>query len=197
MARAKEFECDHVLEKAMCLFWSRGYEATGIQELVDATGISRSSLYDTFGDKRGLFLAALEHYVSHRSTQLLRYLDNPDAGLNAIQELFQAQVEYVLAQDNDGCMLVDTTASSMHQDADVEKILHSNRNALEIAFERVLQQAQLRSEIHAEANLTDLARFLTIVHLGLAIYGKLKPERKQLEDAVGVVMSVLQSNKNK
>ena len=62
MARPKEFERDVVLDRAMRVFWSRGYEATSIQALVDRMGIQRGSLYGTFGHKRALFFAAIDRY---------------------------------------------------------------------------------------------------------------------------------------
>ena len=62
MARHKEFEREVVLEKAMATFWRYGYEGTSVQTLVENMGINRGSIYDTFGDKRSLFLAAIQHY---------------------------------------------------------------------------------------------------------------------------------------
>jgi len=63
MARAKEFDREKVLERAMHVFWARGYEATSLPELLDAMQIGRQSMYDTFGDKRALFIAALDRYI--------------------------------------------------------------------------------------------------------------------------------------
>lgn len=62
MARTKAFEIDAVLDKAMRLFWTQGYEKTSMQDLVDNMGINRKSIYDTFGDKHTLFLKALARY---------------------------------------------------------------------------------------------------------------------------------------
>src|ERR1700738_3778032 len=62
MAGVKQFDRDEVLDRAMAAFWTRGYEATSIDDLVEATGINRGSLYGTFGDKRRLFLSALHRY---------------------------------------------------------------------------------------------------------------------------------------
>ena len=63
MAGVKQFDRNDVLDHAMAVFWRNGYQATSIQDLVEATGINRGSLYTTFGDKRGLFLAVLDHYA--------------------------------------------------------------------------------------------------------------------------------------
>ena len=68
MARTKDFDEDEVLDKAMYLFWNQGYNGTSMQDLVDGLGISRSSLYDTFGDKHSLFIKTLENYKKNASS---------------------------------------------------------------------------------------------------------------------------------
>ncbi|ADV84368.1 TetR/AcrR family transcriptional regulator [Terriglobus saanensis] len=76
MARTKEFDQEEALDAAMHLFWEHGYEATSIQELVEATGVQRQSLYDTFGSKHELFLQSLMRYQSlggHHLSELVDY----------------------------------------------------------------------------------------------------------------------------
>src|SRR5207247_9317089 len=77
MGRPREFERDVVLDRAMQVFWSRGYEATSIRHLVDRMRIQRGSLYDTFGDKRALFFAAIARYDRVVTAELLAALDEP------------------------------------------------------------------------------------------------------------------------
>ena len=78
-----------VLDRAMQVFWSRGYQATSIQHLVGRMGIQRGSLYDTFGDKRGLFFAAIDRYDRVVTAKLLAALDEPASGKDAIRGFFQ------------------------------------------------------------------------------------------------------------
>ncbi len=89
MARPREFERDVVLDRAMQVFWSRGYEATSIQHLVDRMGIQRGSLYDTFGDKRALFFAAINRYDRVVTAKLVAVLEEPGSGKDAIRRLFR------------------------------------------------------------------------------------------------------------
>src|SRR5690606_2006768 len=84
MGRELTFDRDEKLKQAMRLFWAKGYEATSMQELVDALGINRFSLYDTYGDKRTLFLEALERYGESVMKRLVEPLLAPDAGMGAI-----------------------------------------------------------------------------------------------------------------
>ena len=96
MAGVKQFDRIDVLDRAMALFWRRGYEATSIQDLVDATGINRGSLYASFTSKKGLFLAVLDHYAEKLGKPLTDALDDPDGFLRykvvvAIEKLHREQ----------------------------------------------------------------------------------------------------------
>ena len=91
----KQFNVDDVLDKAMRTFWSRGYEATSVQDLVECTGINRGSLYATYGDKRELFLASLRHYDQNVRQALVKGLERECGPREAIRRLFQAFVDKV------------------------------------------------------------------------------------------------------
>src|SRR5271154_2908835 len=85
MARPRTFDTDEALEAAMRLFWQRGYEATSMQDLVEALGINRASLYGTFGDKAQLFEAAMKRYGAQMDAELAVHLKPPHAGREAVQ----------------------------------------------------------------------------------------------------------------
>ena len=89
MPRAKEFTPDTVLEQAMELFWEQGYEATSAQDLVDHTGLSRSSLYNTFGSKQELYLRALDHYRQQDGEMFDHLLEQFDSAHGAIRHLLE------------------------------------------------------------------------------------------------------------
>jgi TetR/AcrR family transcriptional repressor of nem operon len=91
MAGVKQFDQDEVLDRAMMLFWSQGYEATSIEELVEATGINRGSLYATFIDKNGLFLAVIDRYLETVAKSLMASLSDPDPR-RAIERMFDSIV---------------------------------------------------------------------------------------------------------
>jgi TetR/AcrR family transcriptional regulator, transcriptional repressor for nem operon len=91
MAGVKQFDRNEALDRAMVTFWTRGYEATSIDDLVQATGIGRGSLYGTFGDKRQLFLAALDHYWNTVGMEMFAELPDPEAR-HAIERMFDALI---------------------------------------------------------------------------------------------------------
>jgi TetR/AcrR family transcriptional repressor of nem operon len=89
MARQKEFNRDEVLHKAMEVFWMRGYERASIQDLVEHMGISRQSIYDTFGDKHWLFLQALDRYREIQSRKVFAVLERPGSMKKNLRQLFE------------------------------------------------------------------------------------------------------------
>jgi len=104
----KQFDVDEVLDKAMRIFWNRGYEATSMQDLVDSTGINRGSLYSTYRDKHALFLAALRRYAETIHHRLLVDLESTYGPREAIRQSFLAFAEKMSEGGNCGCFLTNT-----------------------------------------------------------------------------------------
>src|SRR2546421_11571470 len=92
-ARHKEFDRDETLQKAMEVFWSRGYEAASIEDLVKHMGINRQSLYDTFGDKHRLYLLALDRYREVEGRRIFELLEQPGPVKESLRRLFKGVVE--------------------------------------------------------------------------------------------------------
>src|SRR6201990_3023610 len=110
MARKKEFDEEAILDKAVDLFWQNGYHATSAQHLVDALGISRSSLYDTYTDKRTLFLKALKQYQDKNTKALVGFANRAMDGEQAIRDIFMGIIEESAVDDlNKGCFMVNTS----------------------------------------------------------------------------------------
>src|SRR5258708_35156550 len=111
MARQKEFDCEDALQKAMELFWSRGYQAASIQDLVKHMGISRQSLYDTFGAKHALYLQALDRYRRVESRRLIELLERPGSVKKNLRQLFGELVERSLSDpERRGCFMGNATS---------------------------------------------------------------------------------------
>src|SRR5512143_3368215 len=95
MSRPQEFETTEVLRNAMYVFWSKGYEAASLADILAATGLSKSSLYATFGDKRSLFLAAFDVFRKERMAHLHRILDDGCPARRSIERFFREVVTHV------------------------------------------------------------------------------------------------------
>ena len=191
MARRKEFDQNKVLDKAIELFWRQGYHATSIQHLVAHLGISRSSLYDTFGDKHSLFLSALTRYAQQRSEQAKQAIGSK-LGREGIELFFEAMVERAM---NDsfcrGCFMVNSTTELAANDDEVADKACNNRCNFEALFYDFLVSAQANGDVSAKHDARALARFLFSAMQGLQVTAKTRPERQVLEDIVKVTLSVL------
>ena len=104
MARTREFDREEALDRAMHVFWDKGYEATSLSDLLDAMGIARQSLYDTFGDKHALFLEALDRYETHRLGQLQSCLETAPSVTRAFRDMFEGLVDESESVKRRGCM---------------------------------------------------------------------------------------------
>jgi TetR/AcrR family transcriptional repressor of nem operon len=192
MPRPKAFDPDDALQKAMQVFWERGYEATSVQDLVEGMGINRFSLYSTFGDKHQLFVAVLERYCTTIVADLLGELEQSAAGLTAIRQFFLRLVDFFAAAKGwRGCLITNTAVELAPHDAQAAAKVQAYVVRLEEAFYRVLLQAQSPQQLAATPPCRDLARFLTGSALGLGVLAKTSPGRQALEGYVRVILSVL------
>ena len=191
MARQKEFDRDEVLEKAMNLFWYKGYEATSVQDLVERMGINRGSLYDTFGDKHSLYLAVLDRY-SKTAAEQLQILEQADAGLPAIERFFYAlETEFSAGEHCKGCLMANSMVELALHDPQTARKIAAHLSRMETGFHQVLVRAQKKGEIATDRDLQALARFLTSSVNGLSVMAKAVSDRKVLQDIVKVILSVL------
>lgn len=191
MARPKEFDVDEALDRAMDLFWVQGYEATSMQDLQEHMRIGRQSLYDTFGGKHELFLAALERYRTQIG-EYLKKLEAPDASLPAIRGYFEDLVEFYAVQPTPrACLLTNSTVELAAHDEEVAKRLSTHLLRVEAAFLHAINNGIEKGELRRGDRPRALARHLTNAVLGLGVYKKGGATRKTLRDAATVALSVL------
>ncbi|NOK57643.1 MAG: TetR/AcrR family transcriptional regulator [Chloroflexi bacterium AL-W] len=192
MARHKEFDQNQVINKAMDLFWSRGYEATSVQDLVDHVGIGRGSLYDTFGDKRSLYLNALERYQERSGVALFELFEQTDSAKVALKQFFEAQIDAAVADPAQrGCFVVNTAVELAPHDPEIAGKVQAAFGKTEDAFYRLIAKGQATGEIVSTHDARCLARFLLNTLMGLRVMAKAKLGRKALEDSVKIALSSL------
>jgi len=192
MGRPKEFEHDAVLDRAMRIFWSKGYEATSVRDLVDHMGIQRGSLYATFGDKRALFLAAVDRYDREVTAKLVEALDEPASGMEAIRRFFRLKIESAVATNRPrGCLVTNSATELGSRDRSTATRIGAVLKKIEAAFHRAVVRAQEAGEIDPSRDPRALARFLTSSAQGLSVMAKTFSERAMLEDIVDVILAML------
>ena len=192
MARHKEFDRDEALHRAMEVFWSRGYEAASIQELVNQMGINRQSLYDTFGDKHALYLKALDRYREVEGHKLFELLERPGAVKKNLRELFEGVVEGALCHgERRGCFMGNAMSELAGRCKATAARACSNMAAMEDGFYRALLRGKKDGELKGVRDLRAVARFLYSSLQGLSLMAKATQDRRKLEDVVKVTLSVL------
>src|SRR5437899_1909555 len=192
MARHKEFDRDEALHKAMEVFWSRGYEAASIQDLVKHMGINRQSLYDTFGDKHALYLQALDRYREVESRKLFELLGRPGSVRKGLGQLFAGVVEGSLCEgQRRGCFMGNAMSELAGRCKETAARACSNMAAMEEAFYRALLRGKKAGELKGVRDPRAVARFLYSSLQGLVLMAKATQDRKMLEDVVKVTLSVL------
>jgi TetR/AcrR family transcriptional repressor of nem operon len=191
MARTKDFDEDKVLEKAVCLFWHKGYNGTSMQEVVDALGISRSSLYDTFGDKHALYIKALTHYQSTSLSQMNEIVTNTASAKDAIRQLLEFITRDLLTdKQRKGCFLVNAGVELSSHDAEVMKIIARNEDQIEDTFFRAIEKGRSTGEITNKQDSRALARFIFNAVKGIQVSAKSKKEKDFFKDIVETTLSV-------
>jgi len=191
VARPKAFDRDQALSAAMQVFWVKGYEATSLDDLLAAMKIGRQSLYDTFGDKRALFLAALERYRALADDYLRGCLADAPTVKAAFQRLFMQVVDEPEEHQRRGCLLVNSAVELAPHDPATAQLVVDYQRATERLFRRGLELAQKRGELPAERDVRALARYLVSALQGLRVTAKADPNRAALRDVVNVALAAL------
>lgn len=190
MARSKEFDVNQVLRKAMELFWQQGYEKTSMQELVDYMGIHRRSIYDTFGDKRTLFLSALSYYEELIASETKKRVDSNSLVKQGIREVFN-MIIYPNLNLPKGCLSVNAAVELSLLDEEVATKIAEMFTKTEAFFYELLEHGQKNGEISKNHDPEVLSLFLHNSLVGLRVVVKIEADKKKLESIVDMTLSVL------
>jgi len=189
--RPRQFEQEEALGKAMGVFWAKGYEATSVQDLLDAMGINRGSMYAAFGDKHALFMKTLIHYRERMFSRMTSTLDKPGSPLANIEKLLRGVAQAACGVECKGCLVTNATVETAPHDPDVAAAIGEFVNATEKAFRRTLERAAKQGELKPGVDVRATARFLTGTMNGLVVMGKARAGQGTLDDIVDVAMGVL------
>ena len=192
MARTKDFDEDEVLKKAVNLFWLKGYNATSMQDLVDGLGISRSSLYDTYGDKHTLFIKALETYQRENSGPICNIVNSDLPAKEAVRKLLAMIIgELVSDQNHKGCFMVNAEVEVAPHDPEVSKLICANDQQIEDALYLLIKKGQEKGEVKSTEDARALARFTFNTVKGIRVTAKSINDKAVFEDIIKMTLSVL------
>jgi TetR/AcrR family transcriptional repressor of nem operon len=189
--RPKSFDPEVALERAMELFWLRGYEGAGVAELLRAMGISRQSLYDTFGSKRELFIRVIHHYRATQLSQALAMLDRGAPHLDNVRAVVRFFEDLAGDDRCRGCLVANALVELGPHDPEVADLLGETLTLLESGLRGALEKAQAEGELPASKSPLAISRALTNAILGLAVSGKLPIRRDVLRDIHEGTLAIL------
>jgi TetR/AcrR family transcriptional regulator, transcriptional repressor for nem operon len=180
MARPKEFDREKALHRAMSAFSQKGFAATSTDDLMRAMELGRQSMYDTFGDKRALFLKALEAYVSESVRAIYVELQAPGSPLAAIRSALVHFSERKDLSSTDGCMGINAICEFGMRDEDVTRITRRAANAQRRTLMDTLRRAQMEGELDARTDIESLADFFESTLAGIRMAAKAGKTRAAL-----------------
>ena len=191
----KLFDPSEVLAKAIELFWAQGYEATGMAQLVDHLGIGRQSLYNEFGDKRGLFVAALRAYADVNHAEITEVLDRPGSPLKNVRDLGEMWIAMAEADECSGCLLANTAAEFGSRDEEVHAVVSTSLRRCEDSFCGAFQRAIDAGELSPTVSPRDLARLFMSAGQGVAILARLSGSNAVVASTARALLQLLAAAK--
>jgi TetR/AcrR family transcriptional repressor of nem operon len=192
MARTRAFDEDDVMERAMLVFWRRGYQATTLADLLAAMRLSKSSFYETFGTKRDLLLTAMRRYAASGMGGLIAPLLAPDASRPAIEATLANMVRHARSPaGRRGCLVNNTLGEVAPNDPVVFAATRAVLEQLEALLVAVVTRAQERGEINRKESARALARFLATTFGGLNLVAKARPDKTTLDEVVRIALRAL------
>ena len=191
--RKLEFDREQALEKAMELFWAKGYNAVGLSELLQQMGIQRQSLYNTFGCKHALFLEAVQHYGQTVVCQIKGQLNQPGSPLDNLRHVFRKIATDAACPQYRGCFVANAMMELAPHDPEVATVVQGLAIAIEQAIAQTVSRAIAAQELSADVEPQKVARFLYHVILGFNVRGKICPSQDCVDDILITALSVLES----
>ena len=191
LGRPKAFDRTEALGKAMLLFWDKGYEAASVRDLLAAMGINRGSMYDTFGDKRSLFLETIRYYCDNVAGPSLASLEAAGSPRANIERTLRELGDRAASNGCRGCFMTNTTVEVASHDPEVAKAMKSALLSVEDAFRQALNRVVELNEVPRNANTRALARFLANTLQGLVVTAKGNLGKPTRDDVIEVAMAAL------
>jgi TetR/AcrR family transcriptional regulator, transcriptional repressor for nem operon len=191
MSRVKEFDEAEVLDQALELFRARGFKHTSFNDLVQELGVSRQSLYDTYGDKQALYQTALRRYLDRGLDGIRRKFDEATPVRAAFTDFFDNMIAGTCANGSPGCLMVNSMVELSPHDADTRALAQAHAREIEGIFVSRLSLAQRQGEIDKAKDPVALARFFYHTILGLAVASRALGDKASLQQTARLALRIL------
>jgi AcrR family transcriptional regulator len=188
LGRPREFDLDNALDRALQVFWQRGYEGASVAELCQAMGINPPSLYAAFGNKEKLFHQVLERYVAERGRFWDESLAEPDPR-RMVERLLRGSADFLTDACNPpGCLLVRGAIACSEMAQDVHYELVARRKAAQERLEQRLHAAKAAGALPADIDPGDFARYVATVLEGMSVHCAGGANRADLHRIIDMAM---------
>ena len=190
--RPREFDIDRALEAATQQFWAVGYEATSLQDLLKSMGLSKSSLYQTFGNKHELFVRCLDHYQQSMVDKLNVQLDSSDSVKQFIANFLEGVIaEAKNSSGRKGCLLVNTANELSQRDTDIAKAVTDGTGNVAKLFQQAIELGKQKKEINVDTSTEHLVNYLMTAISGLRTMIKAGAETSTLKPVTDLIIKTL------
>jgi len=181
VGRPRKFDMEHVLNLAMETFWAKGYEATSMADLMAATGLHKGSIYQAFGSKHELFIAALRRYLEIMRQEKNETLSRANSPLEGIRLVAHNMLDRMDGHSScpKGCMVVNTIVELAPHDPEVEKILNEHTGLMQSSLIDAVTQGQMAGQINTSKPPEAIAMLMMTFMTGLAAVVKSSVTKEQ------------------
>lgn len=191
VGRPRQFDEDKSLNAAMLQFWRHGYASTSMQDLLNATGLSKSSLYQSFGNKSTLFSSCLDRYHQELIAELEQQLARSPSGLQFIKNLLDTVISEAKAPQRNGCLLVNTANELAGLDSEIAEAVERGFSKIRSVIAHALTKAQQAHEISAEIDVETMADFIVSGISGLRTMVKSGASQERLKRVSDMLLNSL------
>jgi TetR/AcrR family transcriptional repressor of nem operon len=192
MVRTRTFDPAAALSQAVDLFSSKGYADTSMEDIVQATGVSRYGIYGTFGNKRELFEQALDRHAERMGKSSFLRLLEPGASVAHIRKIFDERVtDMCNIEERKGCLFIHTAMQLAPDDEELQGVLRKFMTGMSKAFAAGLQSAKEKGEVRQDVDVRAAGDQLTSTMFGLAVLGRTGFRREVLDGIVDNTLDAL------
>ena len=190
MPKTSRFDTDIVLDKFLSVFWEKGYCATTTKGLAKSAGISESSLFNSFNNKREIYISILRRY-SDKSLHIREQMESEKSALAGIENYWNSLA--AMAKDparSKGCLITNATVEQI-DDPEILEFLKSVHKGYDKAFQRTLDRAVKQGELRPDVDTKALAQYLSHSAQGLRVLSKINPDGRKINNIVKITMNTL------
>lgn len=188
MPKTETFIREEVLERVVKVFWDKGYNGASMQDIVDASGLNRSSLYNSFGDKHALFMTALKHYQEQHHKHTVSRLKSGQSPRKIIKSILESGTIEPNEDNRKGCLFVNCTPQSTQSD-EVKDFLTDNMKVMVSFLTELVREGQRLQEFSKSFDPKTLALYFFSALQGLKTTSLLIENQEDIEEVIETILS--------